>query len=46
MPAMVSYLPVETSPVLVQLFERRLALTRGEILTRVSFSFYQKHSFG
>ena len=28
MPAMVSYLPVETSPVLVQLFERHLALFR------------------
>ena len=29
-----------------QLFERRLALTRGQILTLVSFSFYQKHSPG
>ena len=29
-----------------QLFERRLALTRGLILTQVSFSFYQKHIIG
>ena len=26
-----------------QLFEHQLALTQGHILTRVSFSFYQKH---
>ena len=29
-----------------QLFERRLALTRGKILTRVSFSLHQKDSLG
>ena len=29
-----------------QSFERLLVLTRGYILTRVSFSFYQKHSLG
>ena len=29
-----------------QLFERWLALTRGLILTQVSFSFYQKHTIG
>ena len=30
----------------IQLFERRLALTWGEILTQVSFSFYQKLTIG
>ena len=29
-----------------QLFERRLALTRGQILTRNALSFYEKHSLG
>ena len=29
-----------------QLFERRLALTRGKILTLVSFSLHQKDSLG
>ena len=29
-----------------QLFEGRLALTQGQILTRVSFSLHQKHFLG
>ena len=34
------------APTTAQLFERLLVLTHGYILTRVSFSFYQKHSLG